>query len=113
MMAEVQKNNPFKSEERHYPVEMPYKVEETYVLSMEIPKGYQVDEMPKSAKVAYNETDGLFEYLIQKSGNNIQMRMHLKLNKANFQTEEYATLRDFFSYVVKKENEQIVFKKIP
>jgi hypothetical protein len=112
MMAEVYRQNPFKSLERHYPVEMSYKMDETYVLSMDIPKGYQVDELPKSARVAYNETDGIFEYLIQKNESNIQMRVHLKLNKAFFPTEEYSTLRDFFGYVVKKENEQIVFKKI-
>jgi hypothetical protein len=34
------------------------------------------------------------------------------LKKANFNPEDYATLRDFFAYVVKKEAEQIVFKKI-
>ncbi|HEY4154869.1 MAG TPA: DUF3858 domain-containing protein [Puia sp.] len=112
MMSEMYKNNPFKPLDRHYPVEMPYKMDETYVLNMDIPKGYQVDELPKSARVAYNETDGLFEYLIQKGENDIQMRVHLKLNKAFFPTEEYSTLRDFFGYVVKKENEQIVFKKI-
>jgi hypothetical protein len=33
------------------------------------------------------------------------------LNKANFQPEDYNTLRDFFAYVVKKQSEQIVFKK--
>jgi hypothetical protein len=63
--------------------------------------------------MAYNGNDGIFEYLIQKSGDNIQIRVRLKLNKAFFPTEEYSTLRDFFGYVVKKENEQFVFKKIP
>ncbi len=113
IIGEVYKTNPFKSVERYYPVEMPYKLEETYVLNMDIPKGYQVDELPKSARVAYNGNEGIFEYLIQKNTDNIQMRVHLKLNKAFFPTEEYTTLRDFFGYVVKKENEQIVFKKIP
>jgi hypothetical protein len=112
MMSEAQKNNPFKSLDRQYPVEMPYKMDETYVLSMDIPKGYQVDEMPKSARVAFNETDGMFEYLVQKDERSIQMRVHLKLNRAFFPTEDYSPLRDFFGYVVKKENEQIVFKKI-
>ncbi|MDP4214158.1 MAG: DUF3858 domain-containing protein [Bacteroidota bacterium] len=113
MMDEIYKNNPFKSSERHYPVEMPYKMDELYVLSMDIPKGYIVDEIPKSAKVSLNESDGIFEYLIQKNETNIQMRVHLKLNKAYFPVADYPTLRDFFAYVVKKENEQIVFKKIP
>ncbi len=40
------------------------------------------------------------------------MRVHLKFNKAIFPGREYPTLRDFFAFVVKKESEQIVFKKI-
>ncbi len=111
MLNDGYKKNPFNSTERQYPVEMPYRIDETYILTMDIPLGYQVDELPKSARVAYNENEGLFEYLIQKGEDNIQMRVHLKLNKAFFPVDEYSNLRDFFGYVVKKENEQIVFKK--
>jgi Domain of Unknown Function with PDB structure (DUF3858) len=112
LLNEGYKTNPFKSMDRHYPVEIPYKIDETYLLNMDIPTGYQVDELPKSARVAYNGNDGMFEYLIQKSDNSLQMRVHLKFNKAFFPVEEYGTLRDFFAFVVKKESEQIVFKKI-
>jgi hypothetical protein len=112
MMGEEYKANPFKSMERHYPVEMPYRIDETYVLNMDIPDGFTIDEIPKSARVIYNENEGMFEYLIQKGETNLQMRVRLKLNKAYFPTEEYNTLRDFFSFVVKKESEQIVFKKM-
>jgi hypothetical protein len=112
MLSEGYRVNPFNSAERLFPVEMPFKIDETYLLNMEIPAGYQVDELPKSAKVAYNDTEGLFEYIIQKTGNNIQMRVRLKFNKAFFPTEEYTDLRNFYAFVVKKESEQIVFKKI-
>ena len=112
MLKERYETNPFTSMVRHYPVDMPYKIDETYLLNMEIPAGYQVEEMPKSVKVAYNENEGIFEYLIQKGETNIQMRVRLKFNKAYFPTEEYSNLRDFFAFVVKKESEQIVFKKI-
>ena len=112
MFGEQYKTNPFKAMERHYPVEIPYLIDETYLLTMDIPNGYQVDELPKSARVAYNENEGQFEYLFQKGENNLQMRVHLKLNKAFFPVDEYGTLRDFFAFVVKKENEQVVFKKI-
>ena len=111
LLNEGYKTNPFKSMNRHYPVEMPYLIDETYILNMEVPAGYQVDEMPKSARVAYNNDEGMFEYLIQKGESNIQMRVRLKLNKTFFPIDEYGTLRDFFAFVVKKENEQIVFKK--
>ncbi|HTQ64967.1 MAG TPA: DUF3858 domain-containing protein [Puia sp.] len=111
MMSEGYKENPFKSAERKYPVEMPYRFDETYNLSMEIPAGYVVEELPKSAKVAYNEKEGFFEYLIQKDETSIQMRSRIKLNKAFFSPDEYNTLRDFFAFIVKKQSEQVVFKK--
>ena len=112
MLKEGYESNPFTSMVRHYPVDMPYKIDETFLLNMEIPAGYQVEEMPKSVKVAFNENQGIFEYLIQKGETNIQMRVRVKFNKAFFPTDEYSNLRDFFAFVVKKESEQIVFKKI-
>ena len=111
MMSDIYKENPFKSAVRQYPVEMPYSSDEIYVANIDIPDGYVVDEMPKSARVSFNESDGMFEYLISSSGESIQFRCRLKLNKANFMPEEYESLRDFFGYVVKKESGQIVFKK--
>jgi hypothetical protein len=111
MLAEGYKENPFKSADRQYPVEMAYAFDETYVLNMEIPKGYTAEEIPKSVKVAFNENEGAFEYLVQKSDDNIQFRARVRLNKATFTPEDYSSLRDFFGFIVKKENEQIVLKK--
>jgi hypothetical protein len=111
MFGDARRENPFKAAERKYPVEMPYATDDLYVFSMEIPEGYVVDELPKSAKVAFNEDQGLFEYLVGRQDNLIQLRCHLKLIKANFPAEDYSSLRDFFAYIVKKENEQIVLKK--
>lgn len=111
LLAEAYKENPFKSADRKYPVEMPYAFDETYVANIETPKGYEIDELPKSARVNFNEDEGLFEYLIGKTDDGIQMRCRIKLNKANFLPEDYESLRDFFSYVVKKQSEQIVYKK--
>ncbi|HUB59162.1 MAG TPA: DUF3858 domain-containing protein [Puia sp.] len=105
------KENPFKAAARTYPVEMPYAMDQTYTLMMDIPTGYEVDELPKSVKVLYNTDEGFFEYLVIKSGDQIQFRTRIKLKKANYTPEDYATLRDFYGYIVKKQQEQIVFKK--
>jgi hypothetical protein len=53
----------------------------------------------------------LFEFLIVNQGGQIQLRCRLKLSKAWFGADDYSSLRDFFAYIVKKENEQIVLKK--
>jgi hypothetical protein len=112
MLTEVQRENPFASADRYYPVEMSSCIDETYVFNMDVPTGYAVDELPKSARVKFNEDEGMFEYIIAKSGDHIQMRSRVQLKKATFEPEEYQTLRDFFGYIVKKQAEQIVFKKI-
>ncbi|HTE13315.1 MAG TPA: DUF3857 domain-containing protein [Chitinophagaceae bacterium] len=111
MMSEGYKENPFTSADRKYPVEMSYTIDEIYLLNMEIPKGYTAEEIPKSVKVAFNDDEGIFEYLVQKSDDGIQLRSRIKLNKATFTPEDYSGLRDFFAFIVKKQNEQIVFKK--
>ena len=112
LFGEAYKTNPFTAATRNYPVEMPYKTEEVIVVNMEIPKGYKVDEMPKSAKMKYNDDEGLFEYIISKDANNIYLKCLLRFNKAVFSSEDYEYLREFYGQIVKKQSEQIVFKKI-
>ncbi len=111
MLAEITKDNPFSAAERLYPVEMQSCFDETYILNMDIPKGYKVEELPKSARVKLNEDEGMFEYIIAGSNDKIQLRCRTVVKKANFDPEDYQTLRDFFAFVVKKQAEPIVFKK--
>jgi len=111
ILEDSRHQNPFTAAERRYPVEMDYAIDELFNFNMQIPEGYVVDEIPKSAKVALSTDQGLFEYLVVNQGSMIQLRCHLKLNRAQFPPEDYASLRDFFKYVVNKESEQIVLKK--
>ena len=43
MFGEGFTENPFISEQRTYPVEMPYTIDEIYVLRMDVPQGYEVE----------------------------------------------------------------------
>lgn len=113
MFSEGWKENPFKSAERSYPVEMPYAMDETFIATIQIPEGYSVDELPKGMKLKFNEAgDGMFEYLIANSGNSISLRSRIRLARANFLPEEYEILRQFFGMIVAKQKEQIVLKKV-
>ena len=112
MFGEGYRNNPFKSAERLYPVEMPYVTDESFVLTMEVPDGYEVDELPKQIRARFDEEGKtFFEYLVQQSGGTISMRSRIKIDRAFYEPDEYEGLREFFNLIVKKHNEQIVFKK--
>ena len=112
ILVDSWKENPFKSAQRFYPVEMPYAIDDTYILRLDIPQGYVVDEMPKQMVLKLNDQDdGMFEYRLSESGGSISLRSRLILKRAYYLPEEYEMLREFFNIVVKKHNEQIVFKK--
>jgi hypothetical protein len=112
MFSEAWKENPFKSSTRNYPVEMPYTIDETYLLKLDVPAGYVIDELPKQIRVNLNDAgDGVFEYLVSESNGAISLRSRLMLKRAFYMPEEYDMLREFFNLVVSKHAEQIVFKK--
>jgi hypothetical protein len=111
LMGEITKENLFAAAERNYPVEMPYTFKETIISNIRLPEGYVVDEMPKSTRVKLDNDQGIFEYIIQNNEGMVQLRCVIDLKKANFPAEEYATLRNFYTYIVNKQSEQIVLKK--
>ncbi len=112
LFNEAYKTNPFTSANRSYSVEMPYKSSETIILHMDIPKGYKVEEIPKSVRMKFNDTEAFFEYIIQADAESINLRCSLKMDAVLFDPEDYTSLRDFYGQIVKKQGEQIVFKKI-
>ena len=87
-------------------------MDETYNLQLEVPLGYVVDELPKPIVVKLNEQDeGIFEYRISQAGDNISFRSRIRFSRSYFMPDEYEMLREFFNLIVKKQAEQIVFKK--
>ena len=111
VMHERMSINPFSAPERHYPVEMPYCMDYSYVVNMEIPKGYTISELPRSEKVILADTSALFEYIVGHDAERIQFHYRLRIKKTYFSVEEYKGLRDFFAFIIRKEKQQIIFSK--
>lgn len=110
-LGEGYRENIFKAAERKYPIELESGFDEIYTLNLEIPNNYAIEEMPKSVRLNYEGNKSLFEYIITTNGKTIYFSMRLKFAVANFASEDYEQLRDYFAQIVKKQNEQIVFKK--
>lgn len=113
VLGERFKQNPLKASERLYPVEMPYRINDTYNLVLQMPDGYVLDELPKSVtlKLEQNGNKVFFEYKISSSANYIMMQYRLFIDETIFFPAEYNGIREFFAKVVAKLDEQIVLKK--
>ncbi len=103
--------NPFKQEERKFPVDFGYPFNYSYFLTIELPKGYKLEELPQNGMFSLPDKAGRFSYIVGQSGNNLQVRNTLSINKPYFSPNEYAALKKFFELAVSKINEQIVLKK--
>ena len=112
IMHERLNTNPLENPERHYPVEMPYRIDNLYSLRMDIPKGYAIEQLPKSVRITLPDRSGSFEYQLESDGKSIQLQTRLQLKRANYGIEEYPELRNLYALIVQKEKEPIIFKKI-
>ncbi|UOR03989.1 DUF3857 domain-containing protein [Hymenobacter aerilatus] len=103
--------NPFLHEDRRFPVDFGALMDETNLVTLTLPAGYAVEEMPKPLVVDLPDNGGRFMYSISPSENSLQIMTRMNLRKTVYSAEEYAALRDFYSRLLAKQAEQIVLKK--
>lgn len=105
--------NPFKSEDRKFPVNFDYQEVYRQVIIINIPKGYTVDELPKSEKFVFGDNNDLsFSYRIMSNEQTISLQYIYQVKNLLVLPTQYQDLKDFFSKVTMKNSEQIVLKKI-
>jgi uncharacterized protein YfkK (UPF0435 family)/transglutaminase-like putative cysteine protease len=111
MMFDKVKENPYKLEERLYPVEYDYKEDVTYMLNLTLPEGFSVEEVPESVKVVLPDNGGAFTFQVKQMGGTLQVVSQLKINKLMYLPENYTFLKEFYNLIIEKHAEQIVLKK--
>lgn len=106
------KENPFKIEERLYPVDFSYPIDRKDVIMIEIPDGYTITQLPKNIKMQTPDNTASFQMLSTVQNNKIQVVFKFNINKPIFYTSEYRDLKNFYDELVKKQSEMIALKKI-
>lgn len=103
--------NPFKLENRLFPVELPTPIADTYLFKIKIPEGYEVEELPKSQNMVLPKGGGKYMFIAGQQGDEIQIMIRLSLSKTQYTPENYSALKELFNQVVAKQQEQIVLKE--
>jgi hypothetical protein len=104
--------NPFKNDERSYPINFRYKHERKTIVSLKIPEGFEIKTLPQSVKISLPENIGYYQYQISKFSNTINLVTELKVDKAFVPEHLYLELKTFFDELMKKELGNIVIIKI-
>jgi len=103
--------NPFKSNERLFPVDFGAPLSYTHTLNLEYPDSYHVAALPEKVALALPDDGGSFIFDIQNIGNHIIMRSVLKTNRYIYNSDEYHALREIFARIVQLHKTDIVLQK--
>ena len=111
MLGEGEESNPFKIQDRQFPVDFGVPQEGTYLATLSLPRGYIVEEMPKMESILLPNNGGRFLFSCVNENGELKITSKIILKKAIYSSEEYRSLREFYSRIVSKHAEQIVLKK--
>ncbi len=103
--------NPFRLNERNYPVEFPYPFRDEFTMDLTLPKNYEIEEMPQSASAKLDNKGGQFDYTIIKTTDGIRINIKIEVTQLYFKVENYDAIKAFFNQIAAKQAEQIVLKK--
>ncbi len=103
--------NPFQLETRNYPVELPYKMKETFIFQIKMPEGYALESLPQPRKYSLPNKEGFYLFSVEESNGILKINSTLKINRADFKIHQYQAIKDLFENVIEAQTTQIVLKK--
>jgi hypothetical protein len=103
--------NPFVSNQRYYPVDFGAPVETVFMLNLEYPSSYTLDDMPQSAALTLPQNGGRFLFSVSNPENKIVLTSIIHLSKVVYSPMEYHNLKELFNRIIAIHQSQIVFKK--
>jgi hypothetical protein len=111
MLIDQEQKNPFKQEERQFPIDFGYPYDIANIIEFEIPEGYVVDELPKDAVFSLPDNAGKFTYNVNLVGNKYKVMSRYTITKTIFLPEEYTQVKEYFNQIVNKQSQQFVLVK--
>ena len=103
--------NPFKSEERNFPVDYIMPWQDKFSISITIPEGYTVESYPQKLAIGLPNNLGVFKYNISVTENKIKLSSLLEIKKNIIAPQYYSSLKLFYKQLVEKQTEKIVLIK--
>jgi len=104
--------NPFKLENREFPVDFGYPSTIKYRINITLPKDYLVESLPDSKRITLPENLGAFKYVVVNKGDMLQLIVDSTINTSIISPEYYVYLKEYFKQYIEKENEKVVLKRI-
>jgi hypothetical protein len=104
--------NPFKAEQRAFPVDFGYAREETLLVTLTLPPGYALAEAPRPSALNLPADAGRYVCSITAPALGVvQLSSRLLLRKPVYSVAEYGQLRELYRLLLEKQAEKLLIQK--
>ncbi|TMU57433.1 DUF3857 domain-containing protein [Flagellimonas algicola] len=92
--------NPFVLEERNYPIDFGHPRIFTYQVTIQIPEGYSLVNLPENKAFALPENSGYLKLQCSNAGSFVTVLFNLKIDHSYYKSEHYNALKELFRNAV-------------
>lgn len=104
--------NPFKLNDRIYPVDFGASIENSTIVNLELPTGYKPDYIPEPVALQLPGSTGRYIYQVnQVSDNTLSLSEKLHIDKTMYYNNEYPYLKELYNKVVQANKLEWVISK--
>jgi hypothetical protein len=111
MMLHRLKENPFKNDQRKYPVDFVHLIERNLSVTINLPENVEVTSFPEALKMGLPDNSAWFIYQVTVLERLIQFNYKFGINKTIFDEDEYKDIREFYNQIMAKHAEPIILKR--
>ncbi len=102
------RDNPFKQEERLYPIDYGSPWNNEIHILLELPEGYVIESKPENASFALPGNIGVFALETELVGKKLKVDTNTKMNTAILAPNQYTDLKNLYKQAIEKQLEKIV-----
>lgn len=110
-LTDERSENPFQRDERQFPVDFTYPQHIEYTLSLQLPEGYDIEELPEDIQVQFMGDSGQFTRIMRLQNNLLSMRAVFTMRDPVVFPEQYDDLRSFYDRIATVHSEPVVLVK--
>ncbi|WP_343532302.1 DUF3857 domain-containing protein [Pedobacter sp.] len=105
------RKNPFKLNERNYPVDLGSASEERISINISLPDKFLLKEQPKDLSLALPNQGGRYILQTRVMDNTLTVNQQLLFGKAIYSSDEYHYLKEFYNRIIQVQKSDVLITK--
>ncbi len=111
LLFDAVSNNPFKAEDRIFPIVFEFPSIDHCIVNIMVPPGYEVESLPENIIAELKGGSGTFKFIASQNNSYIRVESVIDFKEIVYSPADYEALKKFYDALIEKHSEAIVLRK--